>query len=131
MITRTVRETLRGVLTGALPASGVSFENEVFSPSEAPWVRETLLPGIPERIELGAGGSYRTYGTYQVDVFTPEGEGVRGAEDIAEAVAGAFQPGTSYGADLKVYVRRVYTQSPIQTGQWYQLPVIVDWFVTE
>jgi hypothetical protein len=130
LIDQSVRDALRTVLTSALPDSMISYQNESFEAVRRPWVRETLLPGIPERIELGPTGSFRVYGTYQLDIFTPEGEGVRAAEDIAETIAGAFSPGTGYGDDLTVYVRRVYTQSAVQTAGWFSLPVMVDWFVT-
>jgi hypothetical protein len=130
MITAAVRATLRAQLDVAIRSGLVARENEEFDPpSRKPWIRERLLPGIPERIELGKTGGFRTYGVYRIDVFSPAGEGTSVAESIADTLAAAFVAGTGYGSGPTVWVRRTYTQAAIQDGTWYQVPVSVDWMV--
>jgi hypothetical protein len=128
-----VRAALRAQLETVVADSLLARENESYAPADGtPWVRETLLPGTPERSEAGVNGRFTQYGVYQVDVFAPEGQGVGVAESVAGVIATAFVPGNGYDdgdGGPTVWIRRTYIEGASQTGTWYQVPVTIDWKV--
>ena len=119
---------LKTVVRGTLIAE----ENKQFTPSDGtPWVRETLLPGIPNRVEIMQDGKSRQYGVYQVDVFTPSGDGPSIADSIAKAIGDAFVTGSAYGTDVVVGIKRVYSRPGREDGDWYHKPLVIEWWIME
>jgi len=110
----------------------IAEENKEFKPLDGiPWVRETLLPGIPERVEIMQDGQSRQVGVYQIDVFTPSGDGPSIADAIAKTIGDAFVAGSGYGSDVVVRVKRVYAMAAREDGDWYHKPLIVEWWIME
>ncbi len=96
-----VRDALLTQLKTVVSETLIAEENKQFKPSDdTPWVRETLLPGIPERVEIMQDGQSRQYGVYQVDVFTPSGIGTEIADTLAESIGDSFIAGESFGSEV-------------------------------
>lgn len=133
MIDGRVRMALRARLLTVIDDDLLAKENESFTPprpQRTPWFRETLLPGIPTRVEIMRDGETRTRGVYQVDVFVPAGEGTVIPDELAKMIVDAFPQGSTHSSDgLTVNVRRSYPQSARSAGDWYMQPVVIDWWV--
>nr|BDD43785.1 hypothetical protein 5 [Spirochaetaceae bacterium] len=126
LIRRALRTQLLTVINEALLAK----QNEHFDPPATPWFRETLLPGIPETVEIMRDGRARKRGVYQVDGFVPAGMGTEVADQLAVQIEGAFPRGAAFVEDgLTVHVRRSYTLASRSSGDWYMKPVVIDWWI--
>ncbi len=125
-----IRDALLTQLKTVVSETLIAEENIQFEPSdETPWVRETLLPGIPERVEIMQDGQSRQYGVYQVDVFTPSGIGTSIADALSKTIGDAFAAGSTYGTDVVVHIRRSYGQPGREDGNWYHKPLVVEWWI--
>jgi hypothetical protein len=125
-----VRDALLTQLKTVVSETLIAEENKQFKPSDdTPWVRETLLPGIPERVEIMQDGQSRQYGVYQVDVFTPSGIGTEIADTLAESIGDSFIAGESFGSEVVVRIRRTYSQPGREDGDWYHKPLVIEWWI--
>lgn len=125
-----VRAALKEQLLTVVAEPLLAQENVQFSPPEGkPWVRETLLPGIPQRAEIMHDGMWRQAGVYQIDVFTPSSIGTGVADSMAAAISEAFEAGQEYTSDdVAVRVVRVYALAGRESGEFYHKPVVIDWW---
>lgn len=127
-----IRSALLTQLKTVVSETLIAEENEQFTPSDgAPWIRETLLPGVPERVEIMQDGKSRQVGVYQVDVFAPSGIGTGVPDALSKTIGDAFVPGTSYGTSVDVRIRRVYSQPGREDGDWYHKPLLIEWWIME
>lgn len=128
-----IRNALLTRLQTVVSEDIIAQENVQFTPSDGiPWVRETLLPGTPDRAEMMTDGRFRQIGVYQVDVFVPSGIGPDVADTIAESIAEAYTVGSGYTSeDVTVRIRRVYARPGRESGDLYQKPVVIDWWIME
>jgi hypothetical protein len=94
-----------------------------------PWIRPTLLPGWPEAAALGADADNYQSGLYQVDIFTPAGEGTEDARDYADAMITSFKRGTTLTySGVTVRIKRAGIEASRQEPEWVVLPVLIAWF---
>lgn len=111
----------------ALPTA---WPNATFVPvNGTPYVEPSFLPGQNESIALGTDSPVRERGIYQISIFTPSGESIKEAGDIAEQILSAFQRATNltYGSQL-VRITKSYRGPGGQTDDgWYMTPVTVEW----
>ena len=128
-----VRAALLPQLKTVVAEELIAQENKQFDPFDGkPWVRETLIPGAPARVEIMQGGKSRQFGVYQIDVFTPVSIGTGVADAMAKAITEVFVPGTGYIAgDVTVRIQRAYATRGREDGNWYQKPVVIDWWIME
>lgn len=127
-----VRNALRTQLLTVIREELLAKQNEHFDPPETPWFRETLLPGVPETVEIMRDGRARKRGVYQVDSFVPAGMGTGVADQLSAQIEGAFPRGATFIEDvLSVHVRRSYTLPSRSAGDWYMTPVVIDWWTLE
>jgi len=128
-----VHAALLTQLKTVVSATLVAEENKEFEPSDgSPWIRETLLPGIPERVEIMQDGLSRQFGVYQVDVFAPSGMGTDIADALAKTIGDAFVPGTGYtSSDVTARIQRVYTRPGREDGDYYHKPLVIEWWIME
>lgn len=125
-----VRSALRTQLLTVVSETLLAKQNEHFDPPETPWFRETLLPGIPEAVEIMRNGRARERGVYQVDAFVPAGHGTVVADQLAKEIETAFPRGAAFVKEgLTVHVRRSYTLPSRSSGDWYMTPVVIDWWI--
>lgn len=130
---REIRRALVKPLKAAVHESLLSRENRGLTPDdETPWVREKLLPGIPERVELMKGGRSRQRGVYQIDVFTPCGIGTDVSDSLVEVIGDQYDPGEAFeSAGVVVVVLRTYARSGREDGKWYHRPLVIEWEILE
>ena len=127
-----VRSALLTQLKNVVRGTLIAEENKQFTPSDGtPWVRETLLPGIPNRVEIMQDGRSRQVGVYQVDVFTPSGIGTGIADALSTTIGDAFVVGSSFGTSVIVVIQRVYGQPGREDGDWYHKPLVIEWRIME
>lgn len=102
-------------------AGDFAFANKEFDPvGKTIWVGEDILPGEERQItndqtELNA--------IYQLTVWIPAGTGIKTAMDRATLIKDHFRPKTQIG-EITID-RATATGTPIQTGDWYGVPVSV------
>jgi len=95
-----------------------------------PWTRGTVLPARPSHLTVGVGGIEYLSGFLQLDVFAPLGKGSIDADTLADTVVSAFPPRTRLEAEGDtIVVDRSYTQRAQSFDSFYQIPVIVEFFV--
>jgi hypothetical protein len=124
-----IRQALDAKLD-AFQSSDVAYENANYSPSIGTlYLRPTFLPGEPTQGDLGDEGRNRLVGVYQIDVFAPEGDGVKTAEQKANGLVDEFKRGTVIGTtSATVRINRVWRQPGRAEPGWYVIPVRVMWF---
>ena len=95
-MSKRIKAGLETQLFTVVAQGSVALQNEEYSPETGmPWFRATYLPAAPYAVGLGEGGRERHIGLYQVDVFTPRGEGDTIARSLAATIKGAFPRGGS------------------------------------
>src|SRR5216684_2152230 len=87
-----LQATLTGLSSGA---PQLAKENVVFSPTVGqPWIEVFMLWGEPRQIEFGDAGMNKQIGLFQINVYTPTGEGHGDAGKLAGQCVTAFKRGT-------------------------------------
>lgn len=120
-----VRAALRAVLltVSGLP-SAIAWENRKFQPpNNAPWVRETYLPGIEFQ---SANDLVQGDALVQYDVIFPAGSGTETAEALANDIKAAFKPANAIGPDIGI-VRSERDPGRTEDDIWYVIPVRITW----
>jgi len=127
-----IRSALLTQLKTVVSETLIAEENKEFTPSGGtPWVRETLLPGMPERVEIMQDGKSRQVGVYQLDVFTPSGIGTDISDTLSTTIGDAFAVGSSLGTSVIVVIKRVYGLPGREEGDWYHKPLVIEWRIME
>jgi hypothetical protein len=87
-----------------------------------------MLPGDTVGATVGATGTDEHIGVYQVDVFAPTGTGKGAAVVMADNIANHFKPVTelTYNGRL-VRCVTVSIGAAVQNGDWYQIPVDINY----
>jgi hypothetical protein len=115
----------------------ISWEGESFNPpASGLWVKEAFL--------LADEGLYATdlmeaSGIYQLDIYSPQGEGVRAQEDLADALKWYFKPASSFvdgetgiavAIDKSQRSKVSVDRSTVSVGQnfpWLNVSVEINW----
>ena len=108
----------------------IEWENAGFQPpATGAWLRATFMPGEPEQVTWGFNGIDLLVGLYQIDVFTPLGQGDILARQTADSVMAIFSRGLVVAATgFSIRVIKSYTfTGRAEQGGYYHLPVIVSW----
>jgi hypothetical protein len=127
---RIALETQLLTVTG-LPASAQrAWENVRFEPTTGTtWVQATVLPAESRPAVMGGDPQQLYTGLFQVDIFTPEGEGPAEAETLADNVRLAFAVDDVFTSG-SVNVRFRYSEripAP-HSPPWYRARVNVAWY---
>jgi len=126
---KTIHDLLDDKLQTTVGLPTLQKENTLFQPANmAAWCRSTLLPASTSVESIGVGGREKKYGLYQCDLFYINNGGYSDALTMADAVIETFSKG-QYLADAtySVLILRSYVYSARPFGNYYQLPVLVDW----
>lgn len=112
-----------------LDESKVQWENLPFTPPDAEaWFRATLLPARSESAGIGVDAPDREIGIFQIDVFTPAGEGEGNARDLVDAIEAAFPRGSSCTYNgTTVTIESRWAEVSIQEPDWFHIPVNIAW----
>lgn len=73
-----------------------SFENVKFTPGASPWAKLTFIPANPVVATLGAGGSDRYDGIFQIDLNYPLDTGDEATNTKFEEIRNFFTAGRRY-----------------------------------
>lgn len=130
---RKIRRALRAVLLSGVPSlpddARLAWENVSFAPPNPPklWVRENINWG--EEVK-SATALLELVGIVQYDVFDRVGNSTEDAEELAEEIGTAFEPGTivNHGGVHCTVVRADTNkgmESSVGEQTWYQVPVVV------
>lgn len=83
----------------------VSFENVAFTPRPAqPWAALFFVPSQPIVATLGAGGTNRLDGFFQVDLNFPLNTGTKQISDKATAIENTFTAGARFVNSSQVVI---------------------------
>jgi len=104
----------------------VALPNETFTrPEDGYWYELNPIPGKPVQIELGSEARSRWAGIFQVNICVPRNSGREALNDRFEAVAALFRSGLIIEG---VRIRRTYSSSALEDGDFRVLPVTIEWW---
>ncbi len=111
------------------PSLSVAYPNVPFTPPEDGYLRVSHFPNLVQQITVGDTGINRYTGILQIDLFSPENEGIVGASEVAGEIAQHFKRGTFIDSDGAVV--RVISPPIIATGlsspPYLQTPISIRW----
>lgn len=89
------RRAIEARFGGNYSSTAIQWENIDFpQPDEnTSWVALRLISGSGSQVSLGTGNTSRQTrfnGIIQVDIYTPEGTGTKGARDLADVISAIF-----------------------------------------
>lgn len=122
-----IQSALDNHLNGMSSLPPVAWENRAFEPTQGTlYVRQTNLQGDTIQATLGESGEDETVGVYQIDIFSPQGEGKKEGIDMSDAIANRFKRGTvmTYNG-VNVTVRSVSRGASINSDGWFQIPITI------
>lgn len=122
-----ISAALDGRLNTLAGSHEVAWQNRRYAPTIGTlFLRPTLLPAETVGATVSDSGTDEQTGIYQVDVFAPADEGKNDAFAKADAIAEHFKPVTelTYNGRL-VRCVSASIETPLNDGDWYQLPVII------
>jgi hypothetical protein len=89
-IRQEVEGTIAAFAASQSPAITVSYEGVAFNkPTGAPWLEVVFLNSVTTNANIDATRS-RTYGTIQINVYVPDGKGMKQLDTLTNAVAALF-----------------------------------------
>ena len=106
------------------------YDNDLQTPPDdgsEPWARMTILDGISEQADIGAGSSntrFRTPGVVQVAIHVPLRKGDGTAREIADLIMDDFRSVTVNG----ITYRTPYLQVIGLQGPYYRVDVNVPFY---
>tara|TARA_R110000851_G_scaffold50512_4_gene120569 strand:+ start:694 stop:1104 length:411 start_codon:yes stop_codon:yes gene_type:complete len=128
---RTALETTLSAVTG-VPAA-IAFDNVKFqNTANAAWLRASVDYTAQTNAGIGVGAPIQSQGLLNVDYFIPENQGAGDGEIILDAIRDAFAPGTIIVQNGR-WIRILSAQRAqnIPVSPWYQMPLIISWYVYE
>jgi len=125
-----ILRSLETQLSTIASAPPIQSPNVSYKPTKGTtYLRSSLLPAATTSAAIGLDGNDFYSGVYQVDVFSPRGLGAKTAIDMADEVIELFVKGTVLTTDsFRVKILNGSIQAPLEEPDWYQVPVIVEWF---
>lgn len=104
----------------------VAFPNENFTrPEDGYWYELYFVPGQPIQKELGTEGRNRWIGVMMINVCTPKNEGIKPANARFDSIAKLYKQGLNIDG---VRITRTYRTSAFEDGDYYVLPVTVEYW---
>lgn len=115
-------------ISGVPSAANQAWENVPFEPTlGTAWVRMTFTPLQQRPTDVTATGLKRIDATFTIDIFAPDKQGPKEAEDLAEAVIAAYAPGvplTSNGVSTQIEWAEAQNGA-VFDPPWYAVSVTV------
>lgn len=117
-------------VAGIPSAANRAWENVPFEPTTGTaWVRMTFVPQQSRPAVRGASPQLLYTGEFLVDVFVPEGNGTKAANDLAGAICKQFTVDDVYTKNsTSVRFRWSEPGQGISDSPWYQVPVTISWY---
>jgi len=88
------------------------------------------LPSATNPISIGAAGTVRYSGIYQISVYTPTGKGVGLADSIASAIADGYSRALVSQNGHAVQCGIPHAAPAIVQGDWIHKPVSIPYYLT-
>lgn len=106
-----------------------AFDNIPFKPptNGDGWARLTILDGKSDQVSLNTDPTHRRVGVITVQIFVPKGTGTITVRTYADSIAAIFRNAVFSG----IVCRSPFLVRVGQTGEWYQMNVIVPFFIDE
>ena len=125
-----IQAALDARLANLIDSPPVAWDNTSFTPQAGIlWLSPHLLPGEPGLAGLGEQGLQRLRGIYQVNLFTPAGQGTGAASQLVDRLCALFPPGLDLSQGELVITCRKSGPAPAQRqGLWRLLPLRVWWW---
>lgn len=103
----------------------VAFPNIAFTkPEDGYWYELFFIPAEPLQIELGTEARSRWIGILQINVCVPKNSGTTPLNNRYENIAKLFRSGLIFNG---IRIVRTYRTSALDDGDYYVLPVSVEW----
>jgi len=103
----------------------VAFPNKAFErPDDGYWYELFFLPSVPVQKEMGKDGRSLWVGVLQINVCVPKNVGIKALNDRYDNIAQLYR---SSGFIDGVRIVRTYRTSALDDGDFYVLPVSVEW----
>lgn len=108
----------------------VAWENRAYEPITGTlYLRPSHLPSDTTAATIGTNGTDENTGIYQVDVFSPAGEGKNEAYVMADLVADHLKRDTELTYNSRtVRIKNVSISPALNDGGWYQIPVNIEYY---
>ena len=116
-----IRSALREHLLELSDLPNINWENQVFTPGDDPYIRETLLPADET---LTANNERTGIGIWQLDLFVPMGYSISEAESLADKIKQHFRPAQVIS---NVILERSFVGQGNQNDNWYFIPISIDY----
>lgn len=86
-----LRTIVESGLNAAWTATPIEWQGVSFiHPASMRWIRCTILPGRAEAETIGISGYNRLFGAVKINVFSPLGDGMASAWELADSVRAVF-----------------------------------------
>lgn len=103
----------------------VAFPNVTFTkPDDGYWYELFFIPARPVVIELGSEARSRWVGILQINVCVPKNTGTIPLNDRYDNIAKLFRSGLFFDG---IRINRTYRTSALDDGDYYVMPVSVEW----
>ncbi len=103
----------------------IAFPNESFErPDNGYWYELYFLPTEPVQVELGSEARSRWSGVMQINICVPKNDGIVPLNSRYNNIASLFRSGSIIDG---VRIRRTYRTSALDDGDYYVMPVSVEW----
>jgi hypothetical protein len=111
------------------PTMQIAFQNVPFTPPTGGYLRASHFPNTTNQITLGDTGINRHEGIFQIDVFTPENEGIIKAMEIAGTIEQHFKRGTYINNDgvLVRIMQPPEITTSLKSSPYLQTPISIRW----
>lgn len=129
-----IYQNIRGALSVHLSAvagiPAIAWEGVPYTPVVGtPFCTATLVPSGPELASLGSAPFYRHFGSFEVSLVYPSGQGTGTIEAMADLIRTAFTIETilSQGAQT-IRTNKSTRGTIIQEPDWLRLPISIGWY---
>lgn len=134
-MTTTLLQDIPGALNAALSALAlgydIAWEGTDYQPQPGTvFLAPKLLPSTTNAISLGASGTDRYQGIYQVSVYAPINAGLGLAQSIASQVADAFHKALLTQGAASVRCGVPHAAAPMTGPTWIHLPLSIPYYLT-
>lgn len=131
----TLLQDIPGALAAKLQALAlgydVAWEGTGYQPVlGTPFLVTKNLPSTTNAISVGAAGTVRYAGIYQVSVYTPTGGGVGLADSIASQIADGYLRALLTQNGHEVQCGIPHAAPAIVQGDWIHKPVSIPYYLT-
>lgn len=119
-----------GALTDNEKYPEIAFPNEPFERpvdenGNSYWYELYFIPAVPVQVELGTSGRTKWIGILQVNVCIPKNDGMQPLYDRFDSIANLYRSGANFDG---VRISRTYRSSALDDGDFYVLPVSIEWW---